>query len=110
MNYTKGKWMVAITGKTMQRKDRLKIVADTPYEGITGTRYEGITRGEKETPICDLLQYGSYEEYEANAKLIAAAPELLEALKEILENGLHHDIENDTLSKAEDAIRKAEGK
>jgi len=73
MNYTKGKWMVAITGKTMQRKDRLEIVADTPYEGITG--------GEKETPICNLLQIGSYEEYETNAKLIAAAPELLEALK-----------------------------
>ena len=108
MNHTKGKWMVAITDKIGQRKDRLEIVADTPYEGITG--------GEKETPICNLLQIGSYKEYEANAKLIAAAPELLEALKDlrlIARNGIDDNFQSlnvlfDIEKASNKAIKKAE--
>lgn len=47
------------------------------------TSEKGIVEGSKK--ICDISEYNkSFEEFEANAKLIAAAPELLEALEELL--------------------------
>jgi len=75
MKHTKGKWMVAIIGKTTELKSKFQIVSDISYTGIMG--------GDTETPICNILQYNSHEESEANAKLIAEAPELLEAMKKL---------------------------
>lgn len=66
--------------------------------------------------ICD-TETGSYvsmswEEREANAKLIAASPELLEALQELIsdleEETLSTSI-NDSISRAKQAINKALG-
>jgi hypothetical protein len=44
-----------------------------------------------------------------NARLIAAAPDLLEALKAILSDGLHCDVVPHLHEKARAAIAKAEG-
>jgi len=48
------------------------------------------------------------DEIIANARLIAAAPELLEALQEVIEDGLKTNMES-WITKAKDAIDKATG-
>jgi hypothetical protein len=52
-----------------------------------------------------------FEKQEANAQLISAAPELLEALQELLESipiyPVPLSIKNDTIRKARQAIAKA---
>ena len=50
----------------------------------------------------------SRKEAEANARLIAAAPELLEALRDLL--SLHPGTENKWTQQAQAAIAKAEGR
>ena len=76
-NYTKGKWMLAITGKNMLRDDKFEVVADIPHDDAMGHS--------EETPLCTIIQFNSNKEAEANGKLMAAAPEMLEALKGIEE-------------------------
>ena len=108
--HTKGKWMVAIIGKTLEGKDKFQIVADIPYYGLMG--------GDTETPLCDMFQFGSHKEAEANSKLMAAAPELLESLELVLNHcnkisAAHgQDIYNKMMTHkciemAEEAIQKA---
>jgi hypothetical protein len=54
----------------------------------------------------------SIEEAEANAQLMITAPELLEALKEMVDlwENVGGDMDNPTATKARQAIAKAEGK
>lgn len=67
-------------------------------------------------PICDVDMDWSTEIYKANAHLIAAAPELLEALKSLLEasreldqSATHDGLNNcKAITQARAAIRKAE--
>ena len=63
--------------------------------------------------IADICKASDGEWSEANARLIAAAPELLEALKEIKKlakfSMIGSDKENKILNIAEQAIAKAEG-
>ena len=47
------------------------------------------------------------EENEANAKLIASAPELLEACILVLKETCHHDLEQHVYDKLNNAIKKA---
>lgn len=56
-------------------------------------------------------RYPKYEERKANARLIAAAPELLEALKKLLEAYKHDTsiLSNLFIQIAQEAITKAEG-
>jgi hypothetical protein len=64
-------------------------------------------------PICEIWQRGDEEQEQANARLIAAAPDLLEALKEVLsswEDGYTPNEDQDTYNTARAAIRKATGK
>ena len=56
--------------------------------------------------ICDKVRGGSPEQAEANARLIAAAPELLEALREVVALS---DRKHDAWDKAKAAIAKTEG-
>lgn len=71
-NTTRAKWMTAKAGAT-----QYEVVADTPHCGAMGDS--------PETLVCKLAWMSGVpeEEIKDNAKLIAAAPELLEALKEI---------------------------
>lgn len=66
----------------------------------------------KDEKICSLeenKQKYFKERFEnlANAKLIASAPELLEALSELLSEVVEDYIPSDTLLKAKNAIKKA---
>ena len=64
-------------------------------------------------PVANVpVDYTDREEREANARLIAAAPDLLEALDEAIEWDSHDDMGWPALwlEKAETAIAKAKGK
>lgn len=64
--------------------------------------------------ICDFNRYDRDDERRANAQLIAAAPEVLEALKFSVSvhksHGLYDLSERMAVQKAETAIAKAEGR
>jgi len=65
--------------------------------------------GKDGTEIAEILQ-GLTPEWRDNARLIAAAPELLEALKELLaDKYLSDPINADRMAKARAAIAKATG-
>jgi hypothetical protein len=71
-------------------------------------RYEPMSGGNTGFPYC-----GSFEEMNANARLIAAAPELLAALKNLMPLWDRDDVRDGYAAEftaAEDAIAKAEGK
>ena len=70
-----------------------------------------IIGGEKETSICEIaLWITDYEEQSANARLIAAAPDLLESLEALVFRS-HLPPEDEWIEKdALAAIAKAEGK
>jgi len=57
--------------------------------------------------ITEMWDRGDKETQEANARLIAAAPDLYQALKRLLEAGYNADHEDYTV--ATKAIKKAEG-
>jgi len=57
----------------------------------------------------DRVTYDRYEETTANARLIVAAPDLLEVLREIVADGMHSDVVPHLHRKALAAIAKATG-
>lgn len=65
------------------------------YQGETGT----ICRGDSE-----MIQW------KANAQLISAAPDMYEALKNIIERGIIVEADGDHYDETIDAIAKAEGR
>jgi hypothetical protein len=79
-------------------------IADTgDYDGC----WEVLT-GDPKKPIVQI--WGDSDEDEANARLIAAAPDLLEALRRLLDSGDVRDAaEKGALAAARAAIAKAEG-
>jgi len=85
----------------------------TPGPWATNQLYSKVLADDKE--ICEVgvnshVEEFNYEEYKANAKLIAAAPELLEALQNLVEKCLHTDGYSqkvDELYHAQQAIQKA---
>jgi len=99
--YTKGPW----------KADTMGIYIFGPDEGggqtvamTRGTGYMSSTLGYSDEQI--------EEEQKANAALISAAPELLEALKELQESYWIDDPDraSDAIMAAGDAIAKAEGR
>ena len=88
---------------------------DKPYIRVRGTvlgaRYKVAN---VITPSYEGVHEREAEETRANARLIAAAPELLEALKLMVERfadsaGYFGDFKSDAVKNAEAAIAKAEG-
>lgn len=111
--HTPGPWKVD--------KDGQLVVAENPYgEGlmmIAKVRGWGHLTGKG---ACAYLNREAYEIHNANMNLIAAAPELLEALKDVVaiaydamclanRDGAEYD-QDDWLREAREAIAKAEGK
>jgi hypothetical protein len=99
--HTKGPWVA------------LPEERDKPYIRIRGTVLGGRYKiANVLTPVYDGVHEREAKETRANARLIAAAPELLEALKEVFIIGdrLVSDVYGDEfVEKARAAIAKAEG-
>ena len=88
MNHTKGEWERG--GQVIYKKDGKSIIATVNYIGME-------------------------EEGKANANLIAAAPKLYEALKELVQlvedmNRGDYNMDSYTLQPAKQALAKAEGR
>jgi len=94
-------------------------VETKPIAGVTVARgwFVSPVKGRR-SPVLDIAQVHltasqDREEQEANARLIAAAPDLLESLQEMVADLLSHaaygfnDAERGMLKRAEDAIKKA---
>ncbi len=91
-----------------------KVTGDKSIEGFTGGEWdakEGQIYPTETGKTLALIPYydEDNEEHKANAQLIAAAPDLLAALKEITEMALQWSVKGltPTIYKAEQAIRKA---
>lgn len=98
MKHTKGKWVVFDTGDTIdinaEDSEGFTLIAEIPCS--LRNRYEHLL-----------------DEKEANAKLIAAAPELLEALEDVANMCKGHLIEGlefdavEVMENVDEAIKKA---
>lgn len=99
MEHTKGKW--TLRGRDIWADDHIiATVRDKNLIGKTGGVEEFL-----------------HQPFEANARLMSAAPEMLEALKEVWaildgmrKPGINLYVAKETVEKAENAIAKAEGK
>lgn len=91
MKHTKGPWRIGNCPS---------------YDGYTGKPYRNIWAGDGDAAqvIARAIDYGDVD---ANAALVAAAPDLLEALKGVLRVADRKTVEFDA---ARAAIAKAEGK
>jgi hypothetical protein len=103
MTHTPGPW---VFGHVLKRPDLITAISEaTEAEGKEWT----IMR-----PLAAIhLRPGeklSDPEIQANARLIAAAPELLEVCKAVIYTYENQDAASDTLDKAYAAVAKAEGR
>ena len=72
--------------------------------------YDLIIRSANNDPVCSVIYAGySKAEAKANARLIAAAPELLEELKNVMDRLVDKNETDDSAINARAAIAKAEG-
>jgi hypothetical protein len=101
--YTPGPWKVS------EHSDEEESAVYSPNDSI-GLQVCGM----RPLQSCANVQYISLEQREANAHLIAAAPELLEALEKIVKEGRDYMDRRGCrkiwwIDEAEQAIRKAHG-
>lgn len=96
MNYTREQWRGA----------------DTPYARVVADNKVGVAIGIANCYDPDFLQRPLFWQAKVNAQLIAAAPDLYEALKAVLYASRHydlHDEDNEAFANANRALNKAEG-
>lgn len=96
--HTPGPWFVAVYSSGEFKGHAVDVYAD---EGDDG-----------ETEVCIIPQWiGAVDEQDANARLIAAAPDLLDALKGLFldDAAKHPDAFPEAFAAARDAIARAEG-
>jgi len=87
MNYTRSEWVLEEHGIIMDsEKEPRQIASVSPHK------------------------HNGLEERNYNARLISAAPELYEALNNLVERGLIKDPDGDHYSEVLDALAKAEGR
>lgn len=98
-NHSEGKWEIRKFTNLARNEDNLHILA--------GKRM--VAKVTNHPGECDSLYEHVSDEDRANAHLIAAAPELLEALKLCLSDDAG-DLEPETVHLAMNAIAKAEGR
>lgn len=94
--YTPGPWNIFTDGTTAA--GIVKYQENSPYND-----------GRDSVLICSFEGLCSHDETESNANLIAAAPELLEALEDVECNLGLCDLDDDTCAKIRAAIAKARG-
>ncbi len=87
------------------------VVSKTYLDGSSSTVITRVSAPDKGTTICDIWGMNT-EEGKANAKLIAAAPELLGALQELVKtfnpyNQAMYRFAFEQIKQAEQAIKKA---
>jgi hypothetical protein len=96
MKHTPGKWKVKQWKREKAKDGFVTVVADSRGHGLFQS-----------------TEYGESKKVEANAKLIASAPELLEALKamtKLFEKRVPYPNNTQRYKQAIKAIAKAEGK
>jgi len=96
MEHTKGPWTF---GKPKGEEDLVGYVMTPDKKFLIADTYVDYIRG----------QGLDQEEQTANANLIAAAPELLEALEYLLNDMQLNDVPTNCVQKAQQAINKAKG-
>ena len=109
VKHTPGPWVVGygngLTGPTTPSMNA--------FCGGSNWAYEPVSKGMETIAVCPIQAEGHKGDYEANARLIAAAPELLDAVLEMMEacgalNG-NPQTDNPHEAKARAAIKKATG-
>ena len=106
MKNTKGKWQISNLGNLYGFKDC--IVSEVKDE-----TYPKYTDSPTKINVIATMQYWNKDENKANANLIAAAPDLLRAIKPLVKRIKAEDSwakDYIQLVHAEEAIAKAEGK
>lgn len=96
MSHTPGPWKTVIANYTKDNLSRLVCADVVTPRGTTLVRFEG------------MQDYKKNDEHEANARLIAAAPDMLEILIELQARGLR-DVDAATRARVQMAIDKARG-
>ena len=111
MNYTKGKWEFNRFDLTIRVKEWTHAATMGDYRGciITDMKPALGAEGETDVEIAKRVHPEGWRQTEANALLIAAAPAMYEALKELRNDSQYPKLRPNTRELILNALAKAEG-